>query len=73
MTRMMPMTVSDHVTVNGMEYELVCRAKCAGSKGWMANPCKNGVPDRNKERWIGDDEITGVLNKKTRQFRMDLI
>ena len=53
-----------HVTASGREFELVCRAKCGHIPGWFARPCRDGVPDRDRERWIADEEITGVLSKR---------
>ena len=63
------MTPGLHITVDGREYELTCRAKCGPFRGWMARPCNDGVPVRDRERWIADDEITGVLDKRARQFQ----
>ena len=53
-----------HVTACGREYELVVRAKCGHLRGWFASPCVQGTPIRERERWIADDEITGVLTKR---------
>ena len=61
-----------HVTTtSGREYALTCRAKCGPMKGWFARPCHNdGKPDTDRERWIADDEITGVL--KNGQYLMEM-
>lgn len=67
------MTSGDHVTVNGTEYELLCRAKFARYKGWMAHPCNaDGEPDIRHEKWIADTEITGKLDKRTRQYEVPI-
>jgi len=58
-----------HVTTNsGREYELTCRAKCGPFRGWFARPCREGKPDRDREKWIADEEITGVLSKRGQYF-----
>ena len=60
-----------HVTTsNGSEYSLTCRAKCGPMKGWFARPCKDGKPDTDREKWIADEEIRGVL--KNGQFVMEM-
>ena len=67
------MTAGDHVTCGGTEYELICRAKFASFKGWMAHPCDaQGLADARHEKWIADEEITGFLDAKTRQDRMEI-
>jgi hypothetical protein len=58
-----------HVTTtSGREYSLTCRAKCGPFRGWFAMPCRDGKPDTNREKWIGDDEIVGVLDKRGQYF-----
>ena len=69
----MQLSVGSRITVSGTEYELACRCKCAGIRGWMAYPCNaDGMPDTRHERWIDDTEITGVLDKKTRQYELSI-
>ena len=51
-------------TASGRELELTCRAKCGPLRGWFARPCRDGVPDRDRECWICDDEITGILSRR---------
>ncbi len=58
-------------TADGREYELTARAKCASLRGWFANPCRNGRADRDRERWIADEEIMGVLGKNG-QYKMEM-
>ena len=60
----MMLSPGTHVTAQGREWELVVRAKCGPQRGWFANPCVQGTPIRERERWIADDEITAVLTKK---------
>lgn len=59
-----------HITVDGREYELTCRAKCGPFRGWMARPCMDGKPVRDRERWLSDEEITGVL--RNGQYVMEI-
>ena len=60
-------------TAGGYEFELVCRAKCGGLKGWMANPCWNRDrrADRDHEHFLADVEILGVLTKRG-QYMMQM-
>ena len=58
-------------TAHGREYELTCRAKCGSMRGWFARPCREGKPERDRERWIADDEILGVLSKRG-QYKLDM-
>ena len=58
-------------TADGREYELTARAKCGPLHGWFANPCRNGRANRDRERWIADEEIMGVLDKRG-QYKMEL-
>jgi hypothetical protein len=53
-----------HITAHGAEYEITCRAKCGPYRGWFTRPCMDGVPVRDRERWIADEDITGVLDKR---------
>jgi len=58
------MTTGDRITTaDGRDYELACRAKCGQMRGWFACPVKDGKPDRDRERWIADEEIMGRLSK----------
>jgi hypothetical protein len=56
-----------HVTVCGMEFELVARAKMGSIKGWMVRQVEDGKP-QVRERFLCDTEITGVLDAKTGQY-----
>ena len=66
------MKSGDRVTTSdGLEYELTSRAKCGPFRGWFANPCRDGRADRDRERWIADDEIMGVLGRNG-QYKMEM-
>lgn len=66
------MKPGDRVTTSeGREYELTARAKCGSLRGWFVNPCMGGRADRDRERWIADKEIAGVLGKNG-QYKMEL-
>ena len=66
------MKPGDHVTTaSGREFELATRAKCGPLHGWFARPCRDGRPDPDRERWIADDEIRGVLSKRG-QYKMEM-
>ena len=61
-----------HVTAGGRELELVCVAKCGHMRGWFARPCRDGVPERDRETWVCDSEIKAVIDKRTRQYLMEM-
>lgn len=63
----MKLTKGDHVTVCGTEFELVARAKMGSIKGWMARQVEDGKP-KVREQFLCDEEITGVLDSKTKQY-----
>ena len=63
----MKRTKGDHVTVCGAEFELVARAKMGSIKGWMARQVEDGKP-KVREQFLCDEEITGVLDSKTKQY-----
>lgn len=56
-----------HVTVCSTEFELVVRAKMGSIKGWMARQVEDGKP-KVREQFLCDEEITGVLDSKTKQY-----
>lgn len=59
------------ITSDGREYKLTARAKCGSLRGWFVNPCMGGRADRDRERWIADEEIMGVLGKNG-QYKMGM-
>ena len=63
------MSPGNHVICNGMEYELICRCKCGHFHGWMAHPCDEyGMPSVQNEKWISNKDISGIIDKVTRQY-----
>ena len=56
-----------HVTVCGVEFELVARTKMGCIKGWMARQVEDGKP-KTRERFLCYTDITGVLDTKTGQY-----
>ena len=63
----MKLTKGDHVTVCGTEFELVARTKMGPIRGWMARQVEDGKP-KVWEQLLCDEEITGVLDSKTKQY-----
>ena len=63
----MTLTKGTHVTVCGVEFELMARTKMGSILGWMARQVKDGKP-QIRERFLCDTEITGVLDSKTGQY-----